>query len=214
MVGNYAELKGRELTELAITNKTSESVLLPKLSRWMPGPSLVSFKIFSFLSFNFRLWKVLHNILDLELFILGKLRPSAKRVKKWIIAAIDPFLIWDSFNFCSGACFSKSPVTFRAGKGPTPGLACAWTIHFKRCQCEDFGSHTVLWLISHFYFLLYDVFAIRLLSVIFFFQYFFARVWSFLTCNCFLKKGKQADEQSLKKGLWSWCSSNLGHVLS
>ena len=99
-------------------------------------------------------------------------------------------------------------------KGPTPGLACAWTIHFKRCQCEDFGSHTVLWLISHFYFLLYDVFAIRLLSVIFFFQYFFARVWSFLTCNCFLKKGKQADEQSLKKGLWSWCSSNLGYVLS
>ena len=87
-------------------------------------------------------------------------------------------------------------------KGPTPGLACAWTIHFKRCQCEDFGSHTVLWLISHFYFLLYDVFAIRLLSVIFFFQYFFARVWSFLTCNCFLKKGKQADEQSLKKGLF------------
>ena len=32
-------------------------------------------------------------------------------------------------------------------KGPTPGLACAWTIHFKRCQCEEFGSHTVLWLI-------------------------------------------------------------------
>ena len=63
----------------------------------MPGPSLVSFKIVSFLFFNFRPWKLLHNILDLELLIVGKLRPSAKRIKKWIIAAIDPLLIWDFF---------------------------------------------------------------------------------------------------------------------
>ena len=98
-------------------------------------------------------------------------------------------------------------------KGPTLGLACAWTIHFKRCQCEEFGSHTVLWLISHFYLFL-TVRRLRnsLAFSHFFFQFFSARVWSFLTC--FLKKGKQADEQSLKKGLWSWCSSNLGHVLS
>ena len=124
--GKLCGIKG-EVTELAITNKTSESVLLPKLSRWMPGPSLVSFKIFSLLSFNFRLWKVLHNILDLELFILGKLRPSAKRIKKWIVAAIDPCLIWDSFNFCSGACFSKSPVTFRARKA----VLCLLCLHSR-----------------------------------------------------------------------------------
>ena len=81
-------------------------------------------------------------------------------------------------------------------KGPSPGLACAWTIHFKRCQCEEFGSHTVLWLISHFYFLLYDVFAIRLLSVLFF-------PILFRTCmklfNLFSEKGEAGGRAKSKE---------------
>ena len=81
-------------------------------------------------------------------------------------------------------------------KGPSPGLACAWTIHFKRCQYEEFGSHTVLWLISHFYFLLYDVFAIRLLSVLFF-------PILFRTCmklfNLFSEKGEAGGRAKSKE---------------
>ena len=81
-------------------------------------------------------------------------------------------------------------------KGPTPGLACAWAIHFKRCQCEEFGSHTFLWLISHSYFLLYDVFAIRLLSVIFF-------PILFRTCmklfNLFSEKGEAGGRAKSKE---------------
>ena len=82
-------------------------------------------------------------------------------------------------------------------KGPTPGLACAWTIHFKRCQCEDFGSHTVLWLISHFYFLLYDVFAIRLLSVIFFFPILFRTCMKLF--NLFSEKGEAGGRAKSKE---------------
>ena len=84
-------------------------------------------------------------------------------------------------------------------KGPTPGLACAWTIHFKRCQCEDFGSHTVLWLISHFYFLLYDVFAIRLLSVIFYFPILFRTCMKLFNLQLFSEKGEAGGRAKSKE---------------
>ena len=53
-------------------------------------------------------------------------------------------------------------------KGPTRGLPTREQFILNVANVKTFGSHTVLWLFSHFQFLLYDGFTIRLRSVFFF----------------------------------------------
>ena len=81
-------------------------------------------------------------------------------------------------------------------KGPTRGLPTREQFILNVANVKTFGSHTVLWLFSHFQFLLYQGSQFACVQS-FFFQCFFARVWSFFIR--FPRKRKQADEQSRKK---------------